>query len=76
MANEVADRQVHVRHDGQSWDLTFDELDIGDLSSDQDVKVAVARHLDVPVGKLNNFALDRNADTGDVTLRPQAVFGE
>lgn len=68
--------QVHVRFEGNSWDWDLDELDLGDLSSDADVKASVARALDAPAGKLTNFTLDRNAETGDITLRPQAVFGE
>lgn len=67
--------QVHVRYDGQSFDMTTEELDVGDLSPDTDIRNAVARHLGAPNTKLNGFAIDRNQETGDITLRPQAVFG-
>ena len=66
---------VHVRYDGQSIDVGFDDLDLGDMSTDADVRRAVATHLEVPLTKLANFSVDRNAETGDVTLRPQATFG-
>ena len=33
--------QVHVRFEGNSWDWDLNELDLGDLSSDADVKAAV-----------------------------------
>lgn len=66
---------LHVMYEGQSWDLTFSELDIGDQSSDQDVKQAVAFRLNAPLEKLRNFKIDRNSD-GNMTLRPEAVFGE
>lgn len=67
--------QVHVRFEGNSWDWELDDLDLGDMSSDADVKEAVARALEAPAGKLTNFTLDKNNETGDITLRPQAVFG-
>lgn len=68
--------EVHVRHDGQSWDFSFEQLDLGDLSEDSDVRTAVAEALDVPATKLANFSVDRNSETGDITVRPQAVFGK
>jgi len=66
-------RLVHVRYDGQSFDLSWDELDIGDLSDDQDVRQKVAAHFQVPVIKLREYAVDRAEN--EITLRPQAVFG-
>lgn len=66
---------VHIMWDGRSYDLTQGDLDVGDLSSDADVRSAVARELEVPVGKLASFAIDRNEESGDLTLRPQAEFG-
>ena len=66
---------LHVRHDGGSHDVPLTELDLGDLSTDQQVREAAASHLGVPVAKLQNYAVDKNTETGDVTLRPQAVFG-
>lgn len=70
MANEV-----HVRYEGRSLDITFDDLDIGDLSTDAEVRREVAKFLEVPTQKLANFAIDKNEESGDITLRPQAVFG-
>jgi len=55
--------------------VTFNDLDIGELSSEAEVRQAVARHLEAPPAKLAQFAIDKNAETGDITLRPQAVFG-
>ena len=66
---------LHVRYEGQSHDVDMSELDLGDLSTDATVRVAVARHINVPEAKLAGFAVDRNTATGDLTLRPQAVFG-
>jgi hypothetical protein len=67
--------QIHVRYDGRSYDLPLAELDIGDRSTDEQVRTAVADHLGVPVGKLRAFTVDRNAATGEMTLRPDAIFG-
>ena len=74
--------QVHVRFEGQALDYPFESIDVGELSTDQEVKqnvaTAMASDLDRPsdtiLVKLSNFRLDRNS-TGDITLRPQASFG-
>lgn len=70
--------QLHILWEGVSYDVDLggeNGLDIGDLSSDTDVRAAAAQYLDAPVSKLANFTVDRNTETGDMTLRPQAVFG-
>ena len=67
--------QVHIRYEGQSLDVDLDGLDVGDLSTDTQIRTAIAEHLNAPVAKLQNFQIDRNQATGDLTLRPQAVFG-
>lgn len=67
--------QVHIRYEGSSYDVTFEDLDIGELSTEAEVRQAVAQHLEAPPAKLANFAVDKNEETGDITLRPQAVFG-
>lgn len=67
--------QVHVMHDGRSHDLEQEDLDVGLLSSDTDIRARVAEALSVPVTKLAAFSIDKNEATGDITLRPQATFG-
>ena len=67
--------QLHIRFDGRSIDVDMGNLDIGIGSTDNDVRTAVATYLQVPPQKLQTFALDRNTETGDMTLRPEAVFG-
>lgn len=76
VVNNVSNRQVHVFFDGQSRDLDFDNLDIGMLSSDADVRNKVAEALDVPAMKLANFVVDRNEETEDLTLRANAIWGK
>ena len=66
---------LHIRHGGQSLDIALETLDLGDLSSDQEIRVAVAAHLEKPEANFADHTIDRNVTTGDITLRPQAVFG-
>jgi hypothetical protein len=77
MVNEMIpheERVVHIRFEGQSWNIAFGVLDLGDLSSDRDVHQALARYLDVPVRKFAPYVVERHAN-GNITVRPEAVFG-
>jgi hypothetical protein len=65
---------VHIRFEGRSLDLTQSDLDIGLASSDNDVKRALARHLDVSEARFRDYVIDRH-ETGNFTIRPEAVFG-
>ena len=71
---------IHIRYDGQSFEADVTELDAGVLSTDQAIKDAVAGYLtrmtdrQIPASKLVDFVIDRNQDTGDITVRPPAVF--
>ena len=65
---------LHIRFDGRSADIPLGDLDVGIASSEGDVKLAVARYLDVPVEKFRHYVVDRH-DTGNLTIRPEAVFG-
>ena len=67
-------RVLHIRYEGRSVDIPLSELDIGTGSSDNDEKRAVAIYLDIEVEKFNHYVIDRH-DTGNLTLRPEAVFG-
>jgi hypothetical protein len=67
-------RVVHVRLDGRSFDLPADRLGLSDSATDEQVKAAVARHLEVPGNRLNDSVIDRHPN-GNLTVRPEAVFG-
>lgn len=67
-------RLLHIRFDGRSLDIPLNDLDVGPASADSDVKRAVAGYLDVPVEKFRHYVVDRH-DTGNLTVRPEAVFG-
>ena len=68
------ERVVHIRYEGRSYTIPFTTLDIGDLSSDRQVRRALTRYLDVPERKLAPYVVERHA-TGNITVRPEAVFG-
>ena len=65
---------VHIRFEGRSRDIPQGDLDVGAASSDNEIKRALARHLEVPEAKLRDYVIDRH-DTGNMTVRPEAVFG-
>lgn len=65
---------LHVRFDGRSIDVPLNDLDVGQFSNDVEIKHAVAGYLDVPVKKFNHYTVDRH-ETGNLTVRPEAVFG-
>jgi hypothetical protein len=65
---------VHVRFDGRSFDVPLADLNVAGPGGDNDIKRAVARHLEIPEVRLHNYVLDRH-ETGNVTIRPAAVFG-
>lgn len=75
MTATTSDRMIHIMFQGQSYDVEQSILDVGDASTDQQIKQAAADHFNVPVEKLRNYAVDRNPETGNITIRPQASFG-
>ena len=75
MAVQLNRRTVaHVRFDGRSLDVPLEDLALSLASGDAEVLRAVARHLEVPEAKLRDYVIDRH-DTGNMTVRPEAVFG-
>jgi hypothetical protein len=65
---------VHIRFEGRSLDVPLGLLDVGALSTDEAIKRALARHLEVSEAKLRDYVVDRH-ETGNLTVRPEAVFG-
>ncbi len=68
------ERVIHIRFEGQSRDVGLTVLDVGEMSSDQELRQALARHLDVSMRKFALYVVERHAN-GNVTVRPKAVFG-
>lgn len=65
---------VHIRFQGHSYQLEAAQLDISALSSDQEVRQALAQYFEVPAGKLSAYVVERH-ENGNMTVRPEAVFG-
>jgi hypothetical protein len=65
---------AHVRYNGRSLDVPLGALDLSVGASNVEIKSRLAEWLDVPARNLNDYVLDRHPN-GNVTLRPQAVFG-
>jgi len=74
MAEMTNNPTLHIRFEGRSLDIPLDDLDVGTLSADNEIKQALAVYLDVPVNKFANYVVDRH-ETGNLTIRPEAVFG-
>ena len=65
---------VHLRFEGRSWDIEFNILDVGDQSSDLDIRQALANYFNVPIRKFSAYVVQRH-ENGNITVRPEAVFG-
>lgn len=65
---------LHVRVQGRSRDIALDLLDIGPTSSDEMVRQAVARFMEIEPATLRDTVIERH-ENGNMTLRPEAVFG-
>ena len=65
---------LHIRFDGRSFDIPLSDLDVGTLSTDAEVKRALSGYLNVPEAKFRDYTVDRH-ETGNLTVRPEAVFG-
>ena len=68
------ERTVHIRYAGRSWDVTAGELGLAGGADAAAVKRAVARYLDVAPASLDAYVVEFHA-TGNITVRPEAVFG-
>lgn len=65
---------VHIRFEGRSLDLPLTELGASDTAGNDDLKQAAARYLEVSAKRLRDYVVDRH-ESGNLTIRPQAVFG-
>lgn len=76
LANDSACDQgvLHVRFEGRSCDVPLADLDIGNASSDDQVKNRLATYLSVAATRFEYYKVDRH-ETGNMTVRPEAIFG-
>ena len=70
----AANPVLHVRFDGRSLDIPLNDLDLGNSSSDTQVRESVSEYLNVQTNRLRYYVIDRH-ETGNMTLRPEAVYG-
>ena len=65
---------LHVRYDGRSFDVNEHMLGLHGALTDVEIKQLVAQHLEVGLGCLEGYVVDRRPN-GDVIVRPEAVYG-
>jgi hypothetical protein len=65
---------VHIRFEGNSYDVPETQLKIAAGMADAAVKERVASHLDVSQNRLQAYIVDRRP-SGDLIIRPEAVYG-
>jgi len=65
---------LHIRYEGRSYDLPLADLDLGVLSTDEDVRAALAGYLGASERVLKHYVIERH-ENGNMTVRPEAVFG-
>lgn len=65
---------AHIRFNGSSRDVELSALGVSTRDGDADIRLALARFLEIPARSLDGHVLERHA-TGNLTLRPEAVFG-
>ncbi|RYG69827.1 hypothetical protein EON80_09085 [bacterium] len=65
---------IHVRFEGRSQRLNSAQLGLAANAGDNDIKHAVATMLDVAPGQLKFHVVERH-ENGNITVRPEAVFG-
>ena len=65
---------IHIRFEGRSMDVPQDKLKVIPEMSDRDIKTAVAQFLEVDYHRLNSYVIDHRP-SGDVIVRPEAVYG-
>lgn len=65
---------VHIRFEGQSFDVAESQLGITNGMNDKILKERLANHLDVNRNRLESYVIDRRP-SGDLIIRPEAVYG-
>ena len=70
----LAAPQLHFMFGGRTYDIDLNDLDVGNGSTDGQIRQAVAEHQQIPLGKVQAYEVDR-LPTGNLNLRPPATFG-
>lgn len=72
--NVVSGPVVHIRFRGVSRDVELSAVGITAMSQEPAIRRALARFLVVSEAELTGHVIERHG-SGNVTLRPEAVFG-
>ena len=66
---------INIAYNGKVYDFTTDQLDIGDMSSDQDILHALGNSTEFPgdYSAISNWIV-RRGETG-TTVFPQPIYG-
>jgi hypothetical protein len=65
---------AHIRYGGRSTDVPLAGLDLTRGSNEREIKNRLAAYLEVSPRQLDAYVVDRHPN-GNLTLRPEAVFG-
>lgn len=65
---------LHVRFEGVSRQMPLSALHLVPDASEAEVLAALANYFDVAVGRFAPYVVERH-ENGNVTVRPEAVFG-
>jgi hypothetical protein len=76
MATQARDigQVVHIRFGGRSIDVPLNGLDLNAASDELEIKNRLSAYLEVNRRQLDAYVVDRHPN-GNLTLRPEAVFG-
>ena len=70
--------KIPVRFDGRSYDWALERFGLdGERAkgaTDEELKRMIAGQLDVAVERLSTYVIDR-PETGNIILRPEAIYG-
>ncbi len=70
---QLANRVVHVRVEGRSEELNLASLGLAGEPTDEQLKNAVTRHLDLPAASLASHVVVRTSQA--IIIRPEAIYG-
>lgn len=65
---------LHVRFEGRSYDFHERQLDIARDTGDAEIRQRLANYFNVPLARFKFYVIDR-PDSGDIIIRPEAVYG-
>ena len=72
--NEPTEPMLHVRFEGVSHQMPLSALHLAPDASEAEVLAALASYFDVAVGRFAPYVVERH-ENGNITVRPEAVFG-